>query len=77
MGTPYEHGYTDGQWTDEQIAQCGFDSAAACLEHQEGVLQEERDGLMGLYEKNPEYAAQHAEYLEGITAGTRDSLRGR
>jgi len=47
------------------------------LEHQEQVLAEEMDNLTSLYKKNPEYAAMHAEYLEGLANGTRESLKGR
>ena len=75
--TPYEQGMIDGQWSDEQITQCGFTSAEECLAHQEQVLQEEKENLPSLYEKNPAYAKQHAEYLEGLESGTYASLRGK
>jgi hypothetical protein len=77
MSTPYERGWADGQWTDEQIKECGFASAAECLAHQEAVYEEEKANLAHLYAINPVYAAQHAEYLEGLIAGERASLRGR
>lgn len=75
MSTSFEAGKRDGQWTDEQIRSCGFKSAQECLEHQEQVYREEVANLSQLAKKNPAYAAQHAEYLEGLISGTRQSLR--
>jgi hypothetical protein len=77
MSTSYEHGWADGQWTDEQIKECGFVSAQECLAHEEAEYEKERAKLADLYARNPVYAAQHAEYLEGWIAGARASLRGR
>lgn len=73
--TPYERGKIDGQWTDEQVAECGFSTRAECLAHQERVYQDEMDTLSDLYATNPAYAARHAEYMEGLIAGERESLR--
>lgn len=77
MSNSFEHGKRDGQWTDKQIKQCGFDSAEECLAHQEQVHQDEMANLPDLHAKNPTYARQHAEYLEGLITGTRESLRNR
>jgi hypothetical protein len=73
--TPYERGMQDGQWSAAEVAAHGFDSAEECLAHQEGVYQEERDKLPRLYAQNPEYAQQHAAYMEGWILTTRETLR--
>ncbi len=73
--TPFERGRADGQWTFEQVRQCGFASVEECLAHQEGVYEEERASLVHLYAVNPVYAAWQAEYLEGLIAGERACLR--
>jgi len=77
MPTPYEYGKAAGKWTDEQIRECGFTSAEECLQYQEAIHQEDVAKLDRLYARNPAYAAQHAEYLEGVIAATRESLRDR
>jgi len=77
MSTPFERGKRDGQWTDEQLKQCGLNSAEECLTHQEQVYQDKMANLPNLHAKNPEYAARHAEYMEGLITGERESLRKR
>ena len=77
MSTPFERGKIDGQWTDEQIKRCGFNSARECLAHQERLYQEKKANLPSLRAQNPAFAAQHAESLEGLITGTRESLHGR
>lgn len=74
MSTPFERGYKAGQWTDEQIKQNGFESAEECLAHEEQVYQDEIANLGSL---SPEGAAKHKEYMDGLIAGARDSLRNR
>lgn len=74
MSTPFERGYRDGQWTDEQIKQHGFESAEECLAHEEQGYQDEISNLDSL---SPEAAAKHKEYMDGCIAGARDSLRNR
>src|SRR5256885_1389773 len=73
MSTPFQRGQQDGQWTEEKIRECGFNSAEDCLKHQEKVHQEELASLTD--KRNPEYATRQAEYLEGIISGTRQSLQ--
>ena len=75
--TPFEQGKKAGQWTDGQIQGYGFNSAQDCLEHQEQVYQEAIDELADIYKINPDFARQQVEYLEGIIASTRQSLRGK
>jgi hypothetical protein len=75
VSTPFQRGQRDGQWTEEQIRECGFNSAEDCLKHQEKVHQEELASLADLHKINPDYAKKHAEYLEGIISGTRQSLQ--
>ena len=76
MSTPYERGYAAGQWTKKKIRDLGFRSATECLAHQEKVHQDECAALPHLYQRNPTFAAQQEEYLNGLIAGTRVSLRG-
>jgi len=69
--TPYEQGKIDGQWTEEQIKQCGFASPEDCLAHQEKVYQEEMQNLSSLERS---YAIRHAEYMEGLINAEMESL---
>jgi hypothetical protein len=73
--TPFEQGKKDGAWTEARITECGFSSAEECLAHQEKVYQEEVAALPRIRATNPEYAAQQAEYLEGLITATRQSLQ--
>lgn len=73
--TPFEQGQKDGTWTQKLIRKCGFTSAAECLAHQEQVYQHEVALLPRLYAINPTYAARQAEYLEGLIAAERSSLK--
>lgn len=73
--TPYQAGLRDGVWTAESVRECGWESAAACLENEEKNYQEQVEGLTDLYHRNPEYARQHAEFIEGVITAARSTLR--
>jgi hypothetical protein len=73
--SPFEQGYTEGQWTPEQLVACGFPSAEACLAYQEDLYQEEMAYLALLFQRDPAYAVRLAELWEGMITGTRQSLR--
>jgi len=74
--TPFARGRAAGQWTEQSIEECGFASVQKFLEQREKSYQEELDCLPSLHVSNPALAVQHAEYMEGYRAGTRESLRG-
>jgi hypothetical protein len=73
--TPFEQGKIDGQWTAQQVRECGFTSAQECLEHQEQVYRDEVACLPALRQQNAEYATRQAQYLEGLIATERETLR--
>lgn len=72
MATSFERGRIAGQWTEAQVKELGYISAKECLEEAEEYYLEELENLKDL---SPEYAAKHAEYLEGFITGERESLR--
>lgn len=75
--TPFEQGKIAGQWTDKQLAECGFSSAQECLEHEEKLYQENLKEVAEIRVTNPVYAAKQAEYIAGEIAGARESLLNR
>jgi hypothetical protein len=72
MNDIFERGYKAGQWTKELLKECGWHSAQECLERAWANYEEECDARCGMY---PEQAARQYEYLSGVMAGARDSLR--
>jgi hypothetical protein len=75
--TPYEQGLEQGRWSAQQVEELGFASPQECLLHQEAIYEEKkRDLLPSLHAIDPAYAEEQAEFLEGLQAATRSSLKG-
>lgn len=73
--TPYEIGRRHGAWTAAQVQECGWESPEACLAQMEQGYQDKMNNLSDMYQRDPESAKQHAEYLEGLIASARSTLR--
>jgi hypothetical protein len=71
----YERGLKAGQWTKEQVKNCGFQTPEECLQHQEKVHVEDLQSMERLRAQNPAFAERQEVYLKGVIEGTRASLQ--
>lgn len=71
---PYQQGVEQGTWTQERFNAAGLDSPQAHLRRLEENYADEQRKLPSIRLDDPEYAARHAEFMEGMITAARRTL---